>query len=425
MRTINDAVLVSITMLALAFCCPAKADCVASKDAGRSEIQNYNAGADLVSTTNFVPAGATTEFGLRTPYDAKIPYFGRIESDFDNKGEGKAFATIEKHSLNISQIPDDHPLVKRGRMDKGDTLVTIDISPDLGGFWDPARIYIYACPAAGGGSPSAVSWTVVRVSPTGWSSLVAVLFVIVAYVLSALTAKAIDRSNVLGYRWPRYLDPVYMTAGSDGKGSLSKLQILFFSTIVFGLLTYIWLRTGLLSDLSKTVLTLLGIAAVGSTAAKAADVQKNRITSQNLTWLQSRRWIPATGLAAMNEAKWRDIVSSDGEFDVYRYQNCIFTVVVGLSLLFVGVTQLSSFSIPDTLLGVLGLSQVVYVAGKLVTPPSFSDLNDSIDKVRNLEDQFFDTATTTPDPTPPTNTPSTAPPQVSINTMHSRRRSTV
>jgi hypothetical protein len=174
-----------------------------------------------------------------------------------------------------------------------------------------------------------------------------------------------------------------MTAGSDGKGSLSKLQILFFSTIVFGLLTYIWLRTGVLSDLSKTVLTLLGIAAVGSTTAKATDVQKNHIESNNLTWFFKKHWLPATGLAAVNEAKWRDIVSGDGEFDVYRCQNCIFSAVVGLSLLFAGVTELSSFSIPDTLLGVLGLSQVVYVAG------------------------IFDAATTTPDPNPPPNTPPT------------------
>jgi hypothetical protein len=202
-----------------------------------------------------------------------------------------------------------------------------------------------------------------------------------------------------------------MTAGSDGRGSLSKLQILFFSNIVFGLLTYIFLRTGILSDLSKTILTLLGIAAVGSTAAKATDVQKNRIESKNLIWFLRKKWLPPTGLAAMNEAKWRDIVSSDGEFDVYRYQNCIFSAVVGLSLLFVGVTELSSFAIPDTLLGVLGLSQVVYVAGKLVTPPSFSDLNDSADALRNLETQFFDAATTTPDPTPPQGTQATDPPQ--------------
>jgi hypothetical protein len=396
--------------ISLSLSISAQADCVAGGTAGQKEIVNYAAGADLVSAKNYIPIGTSSEFGLNTPYDAKIPYSGRIESDFTDKGVGKSFFTIERHSLNISRIPDDHPLVKRGLIDKGDTLVTIDISPDISGWWARTRVYIYACPASEEGSPSAVSSTVVRVSPTLPSIVIAVMFVLVAYVLCAFTAKAIDPSNVMNHRWMRYLDPVYMTAGSDGRGSLSKLQILFFSTIVFGLLTYILLRTGILSDMSKTILTLLGIAAVGSTTAKATDVQKNRIESKNLTWFLRKKWLPATGLSAMNEAKWRDIVSSDGEFDVYRYQNCIFSAVVGLSLLFVGVTELSSFAIPDTLLGVLGLSQVVYVAGKLVTPPSFSDLNISADALRDLEMKFFDAATATPDPTPPANTPATNPP---------------
>jgi hypothetical protein len=59
----------------------------------------------------------------------------------------------------------------------------------------------------------------------------------------------------------------------------------------------------------------------------------------------------------------------------------------------------------------LGLSQVVYVAGKLVTPPSFSDLNDALDALRTLETQFFEAATATPDPAPPPNTLATDPPQ--------------
>jgi hypothetical protein len=411
MRVLKFSAFVFSLAVSLCVSVAAQADCVAKGTQGQKEIVGYDAGVDLVSATNYVPAGTTSEFGLNTPYDAKTRYSGRIESDFDKSGVGKSFLTIERRSLSISRIADDHPLVKNGLIDKGDTLVTIDIPSEIAGWWGQARIYVYACPAGGGGSPSAVSATIVRVSPTIRSIGIAVLFVVIAYTLCALTAKAIDPSNVLNHRWTRYLDPVYMTAGSDGRGSLSKLQILFFSNIVFGLLTYIFLRTGILSNLSKTILTLLGIAAVGSTAAKATDVQKNRIESKNLIWFLRKNWLPASGLAAMNEAKWRDIVSSDGEFDVYRYQNCIFSVVVGLSLLFVGVTELSSFAIPDTLLGVLGLSQVVYVAGKLVTPPSFSDLNDSADALRDLETQFFEAATTTPDPTPPPGTLATDPPQ--------------
>jgi hypothetical protein len=120
---------------------------------------------------------------------------------------GKSFLTIERRSLNVSRIADDHPLVKNGQIDKGDTLVTIDVPSEISGWWNQTRIYVYACPAGGGGSPSAVSATVVRVSPTIRSIGIAVLFVVIAYTLCALTAKAIDPSNVLNHRWTRYLDP--------------------------------------------------------------------------------------------------------------------------------------------------------------------------------------------------------------------------
>jgi hypothetical protein len=133
---------------------------------------------------------------------------------------------------------------------------------------------------------------------------------------------------------------------------------------------------------------LLGIVAVGSTAAKATDLQRSRINFDNWSWFVSKGWLPKGGLAEVNHAKWRDIVTSDGEFDVFRYQSCIFTLVVGGALLAAGINQLASFSIPETLLGVLGLSQVVYVAGKLTTPPSFDELNKATDALRKLETDF-------------------------------------
>ena len=49
------------------------------------------------------------------------------------------------------------------------------------------------------------------------------------------------------------------------------------------------------------------------------------------------------------------------EFDVYKLQTLIFSVVVAIALLASGEERLSSFTVPDTLLGILGLSQVVLV----------------------------------------------------------------
>jgi hypothetical protein len=47
-----------------------------------------------------------------------------------------------------------------------------------------------------------------------------------------------------------------------------KLQILFFSLIVFGLILYFLFCTGLLTEISSTMLTLLGIPGGGSTAPR-------------------------------------------------------------------------------------------------------------------------------------------------------------
>jgi hypothetical protein len=217
-------------------------------------------------------------------------------------------------------------------------------------------------------------------------------------VLAALAAGAMDVKKV---SWYRYLDPVYLTAGSDGKGSLSKLQILFFSLMVFGLLSYIIVRTGVLSDLSSSVLLLLGIAGVGSAAAKGTDEQKNRLSLENRLWLMQKGWLASPDWGAVNEAKWRDIVTNDGdEFDVYRYQSCIFSLAVGGALLVGGVNELASFNIPQTLLGILGLSQIVYVGGKLVTTSSIEELDAAIEAARTSEKTFSDASMKNADPTP-------------------------
>lgn len=115
-------------------------------------------------------------------------------------------------------------------------------------------------------------------------------------------------------------------------------------------------------------------------------------------------------MATVNRPKWRDVVESDGEFDVYRFQSCIFSLVVGGALLAAGISELSSFTIPQTLLGVLGLSQVVYIGGKLVSPPSVAELNTATKALRELERQFMDAAAIGPDPAQPADAQPLPPP---------------
>lgn len=155
--------------------------------------------------------------------------------------------------------------------------------------------------------------------------------------------------------------------------------------IVFGLILYLVLRTGMLAELSSTIMLLLGITGFGSTIAKGADSQRNAFSAENRAWLMQHGWIPTTPVVRSNAASWRDLITTEDEFDVYRFQSLIFSIVVGLALVAGGVVQLSSFAIPQTILGILGLSQAVYISGKLVTPTTMTDLNGLVADLRVQE----------------------------------------
>jgi hypothetical protein len=72
----------------------------------------------------------------------------------------------------------------------------------------------------------------------------------------------------------------------------------------------------------------------------------------------------------------------------------MFALIVIGALIAAGVTQLSTFTFPDTILRIVGLSQVVYIGEKLVTPANMSDLNAAIAGLRTEENKFKDAATT-------------------------------
>jgi hypothetical protein len=184
----------------------------------------------------------------------------------------------------------------------------------------------------------------------------------------------------------RALNPALVSAGPDGKGSLSTFQTLVFSLAVAALITLLLLQTGTLVDLSGSILTLLGISGIGATIAKGTDSQRNTLSADNRAWLLRHGWIPmAKTVVDPSSATWRDFFTTDGVFDVYRYQSFIFGLVVIGGLIAAGVNQLSTFVVPNTILGIVGLSQVVYIGGKLVTPTNISDLNAAIAGLRSDE----------------------------------------
>ena len=355
--------------------------CITETDAAKELVdKRRRVGGRIIMDTFLLPTGGTVDVGLDEVFTGKDYFFGALDI-----GPPKPII-LDRPQVRPRQAAESDPLVKKNQLGKDRTIVNLQIPDALNAPWTRAHVYIFTCRD---GSPFKVSDTTARISPALYSSVFACLAVLAGYLIAAFAFRE-QRPE----RWQAYLDPIAMSAGLDGRASLGKLQIIMFSLIVFGLVTYILLKTGVLTDISSTVLVLLGIAGIGSTVAKGADISRTTITPENRAWLLRKKWLPSARNPIEIDAHWRDIFTTDGELDVYRYQSFIFSLVVAGALIIGGVTQLSSFEIPPTLLGILGLSQVVYIGGKLVTPTTMADLNNSIGDLREAEKKFRSSAIT-------------------------------
>jgi len=320
--------------------------------------------------------------GVRSKYVDGTRYFAGIDRE-----DGERYLLRRQDVLTRRATATD-PIVKKRLLEADETIVTLTIDDRVAGLWRAADLYLYTCGIKG--SPDRVSRTNVRLSPYWYSLWASLGMMFLAYFWVAVALRREDHTAVL---FVRSLSPVIVTAGPDGRGSLSKFQVLAFSLIVFGLLLLFMLQTGMLADLSGTILTLLGINGIGATLAKGADQQRNVISAENRAWLLRKNWISTSNTPVdVSKASWRDFFTTNGEFDVYRYQSFIFTLVVIGALIVAGGTQLSTFSIPETILGIVLLSQVVYIGGKLVTPTNISEMNAAITDLRNREKKFRDAA---------------------------------
>jgi hypothetical protein len=65
-----------------------------------------------------------------------------------------------------------------------------------------------------------------------------------------------------------------------------------------------------------------------------------------------------------------------------------------VTLLIGGIAQFASFTIPQNILGILGLSQIVYIAGKVVNTSDAERLNAAVTELRDSEAKFRKVALT-------------------------------
>jgi hypothetical protein len=361
--------------------------------AGGEDMRRLSASASspsIVYNAKFVPAWSTVDFGIPGVSEAQGYYFALLTDDSAiPHDDSRHRARVRKAGLN-----DD--LVIKQLLSPGDTIVSLDVTMDVAPWWwwSKRNLYIYQC--SSGKRPINVSYAPTYISPffVSWVAAIAVvlgLYWLVSRAFIYVTKKKLNGGHAA--------NPIRITAGPDNRGSLSAFQVFFFTMIVFSMLVVVLLRTGVLSDLSTTILELLGISGIGAAAAKGTDNSKSSLDPGNLTWLYNKGWYDSPSVVAQTEPSFYDLISSDGSFDVYRFQSFVFTVAVGVALLIGGIAQLASFTIPQNILGILGLSQIVYIAGKLVTANDATRLNAAVTELRNAEAEFRKAALTPGAPT--------------------------
>ena len=220
---------------------------------------------------------------------------------------------------------------------------------------------------------------------------------IIAFALTALTY-VLGACSIPVVSSRLSFSPIRLARDGSGRASLANMQIIFFTVIMLFLVSYILLRTGVVTNFSNNLLLLLGIAAIGSIGSKLATNNTRRLSFENWVWAMRKGWT-ASGLN-VDRPSWSDLFTTDDKFDPYKFQMLSFSLVVGSALLIIGVSGLANFAIPPALLGVIGLSQATYVGGKVVTSGAFRELDEKLSDLRKAESDFVSATATAW--TPPT-----------------------
>lgn len=239
----------------------------------------------------------------------------------------------------------------------------------------PASVVIIGCRNGEAVFVAARRASIIALAPAQWVAIIGLILVYLAAALispgSRLVRESPDASRGLKLR--SWFDPVLITQDEVGFGSLRRLQLFYFTFVIFGLSLYILLRAGYLSAISEQLLWLMGIAASGTAFASLADRLRTpepggaplRGPSRELL-----RFLALSGVMARRDqfGSWLDVVTEGPGLAVHRLQVLIFSGLVGVFIVSQGSESLAALKIPDSYLMLIGLSQAVYVSVYATSP---------------------------------------------------------
>jgi hypothetical protein len=240
---------------------------------------------------------------------------------------------------------------------------------------DPASVVVIGCQGGQFAFLAARRAGVIALEPARRVALIALVLIYLIASLVSPGARAVrqsaDAPRMLKLR--SWFDPVLITQDEHGFGSLRRLQLFYFTFVIFGLSLYILLRAGYLSPISEQLLWLMGIAASGTAFASLADrlraPEEGGAASRGPT-LELMRFLARSGVMPKRDqfGSWLEVVTEGPGLGVHRLQVVIFSLLVGVFIVDQGSESLAALKIPDSYLMLIGLSQAVYVSVYATSP---------------------------------------------------------
>jgi hypothetical protein len=87
-----------------------------------------------------------------------------------------------------------------------------------------------------------------------------------------------------------------------GDGSISQLQVFSFSLLIASFMFYLWLWTGLLSNISQDLLILIGISSAGAVGAEYTATLKSRLSDDTARFLYSEGWFSGPQISMVTKS---------------------------------------------------------------------------------------------------------------------------
>lgn len=217
-----------------------------------------------------------------------------------------------------------------------------------------------------------------------WSAMIATFITV---VLTAIVMKSRTSNFKDGTGKKRFFSGIFV--GPDNDPSLSLLQMFIWTVITIWGLLYVFTLQGNLLSVTADVLALLGIAGTGTVLARWIAVSTGRSTSQPV---QGAKIQVANTPSGTTNAFWQ-MLSTNGDFDLLKLQLFAFTVVIAIYVISSIAANGAFPSLDSNTLLLMGVSQGVYISGKLSATSSLTsaqalklDLEMRIAEQKNLAD---------------------------------------